>query len=398
MIDPLYAYTISFLILIIIVFLKKNVLYAVSIGTVIFGILSLKIEDILKYTLLGIFNYTTYRLFASIILALYLASVLGDVGVLEKLTRGVSALGYKTASVSVPALIGLIPMPGGALVSAIMVKNLYFNTLKIKKEIGAFLNYWFRHIWVPSWPLYQSVILAAAILHISIIQLLSITYPASLAGIVTGGIMAYFLLKGKEGREEGESKELIIHLWPFILIFILGLVLRLDIIITLGTTLLAVILCYKPNIDLHKKAIKFALTPKIMGILLFAMIYREYVIVSGASEKIFEILAEYNVNPYIVVYMVPFLIGAATSSEIMFTVLAFPPLMNIFFPVKGVIDQFSLLIGYTGGWLGVMFSPVHLCLVLTVEHFKADLRLTYKYIIPVIIATTAVVGLFYILI
>ncbi len=80
----------------------------------------------------------------------------------------------------------------------------------------------------------------------------------------------------------------------------------------------------------------------------------------------------------------------------MFVALAFPLLLKIFFPVEGVIDQFALLIGYTGGWLGVMLSPVH-CLILTVEHFNADLRRTYKYIIPAIIATTMVVGLIYII-
>lgn len=396
MINPLHAYLISFLILIIIVFLKKNVLYAVSIGTIIFGILALEPENILKYTIDGIFNYSTYRLFASIILALYLASILGSVGVLEKLTKGVSSIGYKTASVSIPALIGLIPMPGGALVSAMMIKRLYFDILKIKRDAGAFLNYWFRHIWVPSWPLYQSVILAAAILNISIFQLLSIIYPASLTGIMVGGIIAFFLLRGKNGREEGNTLELMLSLWPFILIFILGLLLKLDIVITLGAALLAVVLYYKPNINLNKKAIKFATDPKIMGILLFAMIYREYVVVSGASEKIFELLTQYNVNPYVISYLVPFFIGAATSSEIMFAALAFPLLLNIFFPAKGIIDQFALLIGYTGGWLGVMFSPVHLCLILTVEHFNADLRQTYKYIIPAIVATTIVVGLIYI--
>ncbi len=90
-------------------------LYAISIGTIVFGFLALEPGNILRYTIDGIFNYVTYRLFASIILALYLASILGSVSVLEKLAKGVSSIGYKTASVSIPALIGLIPMPGARL-------------------------------------------------------------------------------------------------------------------------------------------------------------------------------------------------------------------------------------------------------------------------------------------
>lgn len=397
MINPLYAYIISFLVLFIIVFLKRNVFYAVSIGTIIFGVLALPPEDIFRYTLEGIFNYTTYRLFTAIILALYLASILGSVGVLEKLTRGASSLGYKTAALSIPALIGLISMPGGALVSAMMVKKLYFNILKIKSEVGAFLNYWFRHIWIPSWPLYQSAILAMAILHLSMFQLLSITYPASVSGIIVGGFIAYFLLKGKKGRDIWRTTDLIINLWPFILIFILGIIIKFNIVITLGITLLIVLTYYKPSLDLNRKALKFATDPKIMGILLFAMIYREYIVVSNASEKVLELMLQYQVNPYIVSYSISFLAGAATGSDFMFPALAFPLLLNIFFPAKGIIDQFALLIGYTGGWMGAMFSPVHLCLILTVEYFNADLRKTYRYIIPTIILTTLLVALLYLI-
>ena len=397
MIDPLYAYIISFLILFIIVFFKRNVLYAVSIGTVIFGMLALPLEDIFKYTLEGIFNYSTYRLFASIILALYLASILGGVEVLEKLTRGASSIGYKTATLSIPALIGLIPMPGGALVSAMMVKKLYFNILKIKREAGAFLNYWFRHIWVPSWPLYQSAILAMAILHLSMFQLLSITYPASILGIIIGGIIAYFILKGKKGRDNWKTTDLIINLWPFILIFTLGIIIKLNIIITLGIVLLTTLAYYKPSLNLNKKALKFATDLNIMGILLFAMIYREYIVVSNASERIFELMLQYHVNPYLVSYLVSFLAGASTGNDFMFPALAFPLLLGVFFPAKGVIDRFAVLIGYTGGWMGVMFSPVHLCLVLTVEHFDADLRKTYRYIIPAILLTTILVSLLYLI-
>ncbi len=392
MLDPIYAYIISFLVLVAVVFYKKEVLYAILLGTLTFGLLTLEPSKLPYYTLLGIFNESTYKLMASIILALYLAGILGGVGLLDKLTRGITALGYRIAATSIPALIGLIPMPGGALVSAMMVKKLYFNKLKIGREEGAFINYWFRHVWVPSWPLYQSAILAAAILHMDIFQLLSITYPASLSGILVGGIMALIILKHVKGKEKTDKKSLLINLWPFLLIFVLGLVVKLDIIITLGIVTAVVLLYYKPEKKVNIKAIKFATDPKILTILLFAMIYREYIVVSGVAQRIFELLATYNINKYLVAYAVPFIVGAVTSNEFMFAALAFPLLLNLFFPTPGVLDASALLISYTGGWLGVMFSPVHLCIVFTVEHFKADFIKTYKYIILAIAATSLIVA------
>jgi hypothetical protein len=37
---------------------------------------------------------------------------------------------------------------------------------------------------------------------------------------------------------------------------------------------------------------------------------------------------------------------------------------------------------FAAGFIGVLISPVHLCLVLTREYFKADMWGVYKKIIP----------------
>ena len=51
-----------------------------------------------------------------------------------------------------PALIGLLPMPGGAVFSAPMVKTVS-EEMRIKNSDRAVVNYWFRHVWELSWPL-----------------------------------------------------------------------------------------------------------------------------------------------------------------------------------------------------------------------------------------------------
>jgi hypothetical protein len=42
----------------------------------------------------------------------------------------------------------------------------------------------------------------------------------------------------------------------------------------------------------------------------------------------------------------------------------------------------SISFAFASGFLGVLLSPVHICLVLTREYFKADLWGMYKMIIP----------------
>jgi integral membrane protein (TIGR00529 family) len=57
-----------------------------------------------------------------------------------------------------PALIGLLPMPGGAAFSAPMVKELGTQS-KLSGAQLSFVNYWFRHIWEHWWPLYPGILL-----------------------------------------------------------------------------------------------------------------------------------------------------------------------------------------------------------------------------------------------
>lgn len=73
----------------------------------------------------------------------------------------------------------------------------------------------------------------------------------------------------------------------------------------------------------------------------------------------------------IAVFLIPFAIGVATGVEFTFASLAFPP-------IAGLIHGPTLAVAFAGGFLGVMLSPAHSCLVLTVEHYKADLAKVYK--------------------
>ena len=65
------------------------------------------------------------------------------------------------AMVALPALIGLIPMPGGALFSAPMVESAAGDESVPGSRLSA-INYWYRHIWEHWWPLYPGVLLAVS--------------------------------------------------------------------------------------------------------------------------------------------------------------------------------------------------------------------------------------------
>ena len=86
-----------------------------------------------------------------------------------------------------PALIGLLPMPGGAVFSAPMVKELGANT-GLPEDKLSFINYWFRHIWEYCWPLYPGVLLATILADLNILTFVLFMSPMTILAVLFGYI------------------------------------------------------------------------------------------------------------------------------------------------------------------------------------------------------------------
>ncbi len=94
-------------------------------------------------------------------LILILSNSLEQAGQMQRLLENFKGLisNPKINLVIFPALIGLLPMPGGAIFSAPMVKDLGAG-INLSKSKLSYINYWFRHVWEYSWPLYPGILLA----------------------------------------------------------------------------------------------------------------------------------------------------------------------------------------------------------------------------------------------
>ncbi len=91
-----------------------------------------------------------------------------------------------------PALIGLLPMPGGAIFSAPMVKAVS-TEMNLANEDRAVINYWFRHVWEMAWPLYPGIILTVALADIPVTTLIARSWPGVVAMFTIGW---FFFLRG----------------------------------------------------------------------------------------------------------------------------------------------------------------------------------------------------------
>jgi hypothetical protein len=384
------VYILSLIVLFFILFKFKDPLYAVIVSTFFFGVIAyfgkgnLFMTDVYK----GIFGPQSIRVYILIFLAFYLAQLLKDVKILDNLTKGFSSISTRLAAIFIPSAIGLIPLPGGALVSAISVKDLYFKVLRIKKDFATYVNFWFRHIWVPSWPLFQSIILTAAILNIGIYTVVGTTFLGTVAVLTLVPLVLYFLPKVDGGEKDYLS--LFKGIWIFLLIAALVIMVKLPLEYVLLASIILVSLIYRVGLDLHRKAFGFAFKPKIFGIIAFSFVFKEFILTSGADKEFLELVSQYNINPYMITFLLPFIMGLASSSEYIFVITSFPILYK-FIIVNGVLQRMMLLVGYIAGWLGALLSPLHLCLILTADYYETPLSSAYKYLIPSFLYTLTVV-------
>lgn len=134
-------------------------------------------------------------------LILVLSHLMKQAGQLERIVKMFSTLvrSPKVVAGVMPALIGLLPMPGGALFSAPMVEASCPDLGK-GGEQGALLatvNYWFRHHGEYWWPLYPGVILAVALLKVEMAFYVLMMMPLAVVHLAGG---SWFLLRRIKGQ------------------------------------------------------------------------------------------------------------------------------------------------------------------------------------------------------
>ena len=131
--------------------------------------------------------------------------------------------GRTLSLILIPAVIGLVPMPGGALFSAPLVGE----TLREKEFPApwkAAVNYWFRHIFEYWWPLYPVVIVTLSMISFKSWQFFLLQIPFTLVSLIAGWfvlIRPHVHTLADEVREpQARDHRLLIVLLPLVLVVI----------------------------------------------------------------------------------------------------------------------------------------------------------------------------------
>lgn len=279
----------------------------------------------------------------------------------------------KIVTVSMPLLIGLMPSVGGAYFSAPMVAE-STSDIDVSPEEKSFVNYWFRHPWEFILPLYPGVLLASAISGIELYNFITVNLPYAAFMMLTGFIFSMHGMKGTMKTESHFSKKGLWNFAPILGVLVIVVAFRIQLHYALLGIVLFLFLFYRYKLGALLSAIRHGFSLDVIILILGIMFFKETMESSGAVTSLSKFFFDRGIPLLPILFLLPFLTGILTGITVGFVGSTFPLLVSI----AGTTSIGALSFAFASGFLGVLLSPVHICLILTKDYFKADLWGIYR--------------------
>ena len=397
---------ISFTLVIILIRLKVNFGISLILGAFIIGLFSLQeinIIDIPKTMLsasiysvdAGTFTLDTIELALLLFFIYMLAKTMQETGAIDRLIASLKTYFSKTAIIGVvPAIYGLMPVPGGALFSAPMVDK-EGGKVGLNQNQKNFVNIWFRHIWFTIYPVSSTMILLSStqMFDINIYDLVLIQVPMFVVMIVIGMVL---LQRFADHDHESEKHKQIprdyygliylcapilplvtsAFLMPFgvsqIRSFLIGVVFSVLFVLIVAKT------PYTKWMNILRKGVGWKLPVAIFGI----MIFREMFAVSQVDVLLGDWVQSVAIPPIILFAVIPMFFGIVMGYNLGAIGISFP-ILAAFVPLfadGNLVALASVL--YVSSLVGYLISPLHLCNVVSSEYLKTDTMGMYKMLVP----------------
>jgi len=305
-----------------------------------------------------------------------------------------------------PALVGLLPMPAGALFSAPFV-DAVDHAREIEPKLKVAINYWFRHIWEYWWPLYPGVILAMQYSGLPAVTYFLIQVPFTLAAVAGGYLFILRAVKktGAEGGGNGgfDTAGILAALGPIallVLISITGSALLplagiggalanlIAMVVGLAAGIAAVfsghLPALNPSLRMLKRKDTWLMIILVIGIQAFSGALLCPVNAAGSTliTGMRDEFVRTGIPLITVIMLIPFISGMVTGVAFGFVGASFPIVFALLGPHPALpVAAATTAFAYTFGYMGMMLSPMHACFAVTAEYFRTSIFRAYPYII-----------------
>ncbi|MBU0982246.1 MAG: DUF401 family protein [candidate division Zixibacteria bacterium] len=320
---------------------------------------------------------------AVVVLVTLLGYLLRELGYLNRLTAACLKVrgGKRSAALLLPSLIGLMPMPAGALLSAPLVDNVLAEP-RYTPRFRLVINYWFRHLAEFSWPIYPGIILTEAITGMPIAQVTLMQVPMTLVMALVGILFFGRHIAADNNHRQPffrSLREILIALWPVLLALVLygGLSVPLWLALSLSIVVLAVSSRQRPA-DVWRLLVR-GFSVKLILLVFGVLSFQSVLETSGAIETLPGLVSGQGLPAELVIVLVCFISGLLTGMVAAFVGIGYTLLAGLLY--QPVLHPEYILLAYISGYLGILLAPGHLCLALTCEFFKVNMTQAYRQLI-----------------
>ena len=375
----------SFIVSIILIMFiaRKSLWLALFAGALFLGAINLSFRDLYVITHLMFIDKKILLLATAVGIIPLIGGGLQISGLMKDLTNNLQMkrrvyLGFS------PALMGLLPIPGGALLSAPMLNR---SGKDIEPETYTVINIWFRHILILIYPL-GALLPCSKMGNFNVYKTMIYIFPIFIVLFLLGYFFFLHPIKGNMPRpHKFNFIKLLIPLFIIISAPIIHTILNFTslmdetaLVIAVSITFILTFLFgkmkFKELFPLLKKMKPWNYFLIIIGIFLYLRIFQATAIAGKISQLSFSLI--YFI--IVIAGILSFITGRVQLS------------MSILIPIfltKFGADKFTIIafvIMYISVYLGYMISPVHPCVNVTVEYFKTSYwQFVKKALIPTII-------------
>ncbi|MEK7399491.1 MAG: DUF401 family protein [Candidatus Poribacteria bacterium] len=369
---------------------KIELFYALFAGSVLAGILFGHSVGLIYDFYHTITNLDVLTLLIAFPFIFYLSNILTESGILSNMLVSLEKLigDMRFVIISLPFMIGLVPAPSGAMLSAPFVEELG-SRLGLKPERKLVINYWFRHVTEYLNPVYPGPILAVAILGITFKDLFLLNIPVMAFVLILGFILYVARLKSESingGKATFKDVKVILNgFLPILIAILLPIVFKLNLALSIAISILLIAIVNRIKLSLLKSLIKKSLKYDLLLLIFSVMFFKTVLENSKAIELVTNAFLEYHLPPFALVILLPLITGFITGITIGYVGLTFTLLKPFF----GTMDLHFVMLAYVSGFIGVLASPTHLCFTVTQKYFKASFGKVYKLLIPALVLLLA---------
>lgn len=348
-------------------------------ASVLLALYQMSITAILRTCEGTVLNSVTIKLLLALSFIRILELILREHAVLTEMMKAVKSLfrSRKIVTISMPLLIGLMPSIGGAYFSAPMVAETTSDTEMSREEKG-FVNYWFRHPWEFMLPLYPGILLASAISKMELYHLIIVNLTYAFLMLISGFLFSMRSLKGFIPAEDRLSRKGLWSFVPILAVLLLVVVFHTELHYALIAIVLFLLVFYRYNLKSIFTAFRHGFSPEVILLIVGVMFFKEAMENSGAVQNLSQLLLQKGIPVFPILFLLPFITGILTGITVGFVGSTFPLIVSL--AENASVGAISF--AFASGFIGVLLSPVHICLVLTREYFKADLWKMYKMMMP----------------